>query len=61
MTPLPEQVVCARCGHIRSVHADGVNECQAYHELAAAERTELAQPCACPGFVAPFHDTRAAA
>ncbi len=61
MTPIAEQQLCARCSHVRSVHADGLNECQAYHELPVAERTSVARPCRCPFFVAPFNDTRAAA
>jgi hypothetical protein len=57
MTPIPEQTLCVRCGHIRSVHADGVNECQAYHEVPDAEIEPWSQRCECPFFVAPFADT----
>lgn len=56
MTVVEEQQLCVRCGHVRSVHADGMNDCRAYHELTPDQRTELAQPCGCHAFVVAFND-----
>lgn len=60
VTDTPEQQLCVRCGHIRSVHADGMNDCQAYHELPVRELTGGVERCDCPGFVAAFNEAPAA-
>ena len=49
---------CVRCGHIRAVHADAMNDCQAHHEHPPSEGHP--EPCSCPAFVADFTDTRGA-
>lgn len=58
-TVVAEQQLCVRCGHVRSMHADGLNECLAYHEIPEPDRSGDVQPCDCAGFVAAFNEAPA--